>query len=61
MGWMMMWWLLGVGLITALVWALVRRGSGDASDSPEAILKRRYASGEIDQQTYEQMLGELRK
>lgn len=63
MGWMAIWWILGAALIAAVVWALVKsaRGPGGAIDSPEAILKRRYASGEIDQQTYERMLGELRK
>ncbi len=63
MGWMAIWWILGAALIAAIAWALARSalGPGSASDSPEAILKRRYAKDEIDQQTYDRMLGELRR
>jgi putative membrane protein len=63
MGWMAIWWFLGAAVIAAIVWAAVKfaRGPGSPADSPEAILKRRYAKGEIDQQTYERMLGELRR
>jgi uncharacterized membrane protein len=39
----------------------MRGPSSNPSQSPEQILKRRYAKGELDQQTYERMLGELRK
>jgi putative membrane protein len=63
MGWMVIWWFLGAALIAVIAWAVLRsaRGPGSPSDSPEQILRRRYAKGEIDQQTYERMLGELRK
>jgi uncharacterized membrane protein len=55
-----------IGLLILLVLALWRGrrsngGSDKAAEAPEQILKRRYANGEIDQQTYERMLGELRK
>jgi len=64
MGWMGIWWLLGAVLISVLVWALVRTGhrrlAGPAAESPEDILKRRYARGEIDQETYRQMKAELK-
>jgi uncharacterized membrane protein len=61
MGWMSAWWVLGAGLIAVMVWALVKASRGTASDSPEVVLKLRYAKGEIDQQTYERIRGELRK
>jgi putative membrane protein len=69
------WWMWGVmGVFGALVLALVvlaviwlasstRRG-GPASqreDSPEDILKRRYARGEIDEEEYHRKLEELRR
>jgi putative membrane protein len=63
MAWMGVWWVLGAVVIAALVWAVLApsaRGSGSRGDSPERILKRRYARGEIDHDTYERMLSELR-
>jgi len=54
MGWMAIWWVLGTVLIAALVWALLKSTRGPASgpsESPEDILKRRYAKGEIDRET----------
>lgn len=38
-----------------------KSGAGTAAQSPEEVLKRRYAAGEIDEKTYEQMLRELRQ
>ena len=64
MGWMMLWPLIGIALIGLLLWALVTRGpfgQSGAGESPEQILKRRYAKGEIDRETYERMLGDLKK
>lgn len=50
-------------VLGVLVAASARRGSsGDRSepvDSPERILKRRYAAGEIDRGTYQRMLADL--
>lgn len=64
----MMWmWLLGpLGLVVvvAIVWALAQRGSGAAppqKETPEQILKRRYARGEIDEPEYGRMLDNLRR
>jgi putative membrane protein len=63
MGWMGLWWILGAVLIAALVWALLKSTRGPMngrSDSPEEILKRRYAKGEIDRETYQRMLTDLK-
>jgi putative membrane protein len=63
MTWMGIWWLLGAALIAVLVWALLRVGRGPMGNregSPEEILKRRYAKGEIDRETFERMRTELR-
>ena len=48
-------------LIAAIVWAVLRLlpgrhaapGPGPAQDSPEEILDRRFARGEIDLETYQ--------
>ena len=65
MGWMWLWWLAGLAILIAFVWAVLRAG-GTASpragdDSPEAILKRRYARGDMSRDEYEQKLTDLRK
>ena len=63
MGWMAIWWVLGFGLVAALIAALARGAFWQASGSelPELILKRRYAKGEIDHDAYERMLVDLKK
>ena len=54
-------------LIIALVWLLTRAGMTSAPpappgrESPEEILKRRYASGEINPDDYKRMLNEIRR
>jgi len=63
MGWMGLWWILIVPVLIAVVWfarsAALR--NGNARGSPEQALKRRYANGEMDRETYERMLDDLRK
>lgn len=65
MGWMGLWWLFGLLLLVLVVWAVARAAgapvSGRGEESPEAILKRRYARGELDEQEYERRLNNLRK
>lgn len=65
MGWMWFAWPLGIVLLIVLVWALARAAAPPAppggEESAEAILKRRYARGEIDDQEYQRRLRELRK
>jgi putative membrane protein len=61
--WMTISWLVGIGLFSMFVWLLVstvNRGPG-SGPSPEEILRRRYAAGEIETEEYERRLEELRK
>ena len=62
MGWMAIWWLLVPLLIAVLVWALLKgvRGPNEMHESPERVLKQRYARGEIDRETYLRMLSDLK-
>lgn len=65
MGWMGLWWVVGLGVLAAAIWAMARAG-GTApgpgpGEPPEAILKRRYASGQIGRDEYERGLTDLRR
>ena len=53
--------LLVVAMAVYLVVRLIRPGTprGPAPETPLDILRRRYASGEIDQETFERMKREL--
>ena len=60
--WMSVSWLIGVGLFVALIWVLFRAvRPGETRETPEVILRRRYASGEIDTDEFERRLSTLRK
>lgn len=63
--WMVVWWVFGVAVLVLLVWAIARAAGGfsprAAEDSPEAILKRRYARGELDREEYQRRLEDLRR
>lgn len=65
MGWMMVWWwIFWILVIAAVVWFVARSVGGRTTaqeDSPETILKRRYARGEMSRDEYEQRLNDLRK
>lgn len=65
MGWMWLWWIVGLGIFVFLVWAVARAAGSVAAprgeDAPDMILKRRYARGEIDHDEYERRLTDLRK
>lgn len=66
MGWMWLWWILIIAAVVAVIWAAAnatRRSdeSGSTRESPVSALKRRYANGEIDRDTYQRMLEDLRK
>ena len=66
-GWIMMisWILLLVLLVAAVWWLAQGRGreaaGGTREDSAEAILRERYARGEIDEAIYRRQLDELRR
>lgn len=69
------WWGgMGIGMtlfwliVIAVIFILVKQGmgwcsghSGNASESPMKVLKKRYASGEIDKEEFESMKKELEK
>jgi len=61
MGWMWIFWVLVLAAIVAvLVWALAAsRRSAAGRESPEEILKRRYARGDITKEQFEQMRHDL--
>lgn len=64
MGWMGFGGLFFLIVIGLLIWALVRNSAGSgtaARKSPEAILKERYARGEIERDEYERRLSDLRR
>ncbi len=69
MGWGGMWfgWFFWIVLIVLIIWAIVRfsnqksNGSSNLThrETPLDILKRRYASGEITKQQYDEMRRDL--
>ena len=65
MAWMGIWWVLGLAVLIVLVWASFAGQGRDlengGEDSPETILKRRYAQGDMDRDEYERRLTDLRK
>lgn len=66
-GWFMgFMWIFWVIIIALVVWIILRAtGAGGTPvprrESPEEILKRRYASGEISREDYERMLSDVRR
>jgi putative membrane protein len=62
MVWMALWWLLGIGFFLLLIWLLVGVVRPTSMpESPETVLRRRYAAGEIDTEEFERRLEVLRK
>lgn len=63
MGGMWLFWIVVVGAVVLLVRWLVLSGSKEPEidESPEGILKRRYARGDISRYEYERQLKELRR
>ncbi|WP_062349378.1 SHOCT domain-containing protein [Herbidospora yilanensis] len=61
MGWMIIFSLVWLVLLGAVVWAAIRLAQGwggkeraqEPADTPEEILARRFARGEIDEPTYD--------
>ena len=61
--WMVVWWIVGLAVLILLVWIVARAAGGSTrtEETPERILKRRYAHGEIDREDYERRLDDLRR
>lgn len=57
------WWAFRFVVVCGLIWFVFTRvvHTRRLDDSPEAVLKRRYAQGELNQQEYERHLNDLRK
>lgn len=66
-GWMMiLWWVLILGFVVLGIWWFRRRTEGGGTSKPgadraEAILRERFARGEIDEETYRRQVAELRR
>ena len=62
--WMVVGSLLGLAVLILFVWVVARAAAGSAGrldETPEQILKRRYARGEIDREEYDRRLTHLRR
>jgi uncharacterized membrane protein len=59
-GWMLILWAVGVGTIVVLFTRDMASLRKKVDEDPESVLKRRFAKGEIDEQTYLRMLEKLR-
>lgn len=62
-GWMVLWWGFGLVVLVLLVWLIAKAvgGTSTRDDTPEQILKRRYARGEIDHDEYRRRLEDVRR
>lgn len=58
---MWLFWLLLVGLAAWALAAVLGRRPPTATDMPEQILKRRYATGDITREEFERALDDLRR
>jgi putative membrane protein len=61
--WMVLWWGFGVVVLVLLLWLTAKAvgGTSTRDDTPEQILKRRYARGEIDRDEYRRRLEDVRR
>ena len=62
--WMVLWWVAGILVLVLLVRLVAGSTSGFSrryDETPEQILKRRYAKGEIDSEEYQHRLADLRR
>jgi putative membrane protein len=62
--WMVLWWVAGIVVLVLLVRLVAGAGGGFSTrsdETPEQILKRRYAKGEIERDEYQQRLDDLRR
>jgi putative membrane protein len=62
--WMVLWWVAGLVVLVLLVRLVAGTAGGfspRSDETPEQILKRRYAKGEIEREEYQQRLEDLRR
>lgn len=62
--WMALWWVFGLAFLVLLVWLVGRAAGGPlgrVDESPEQILKKRYARGELVREEYRRRLEDLRR
>ena len=59
--WMVISWIVGIGIFTACIWLLALAVNSGGQKSPEEILRQRYAAGEIDTDEFNRRLAELRR
>lgn len=62
--WMVLWWVAGIVVLVLLVRLVAGAGGGlspRSDETPEQILKRRYAKGEIKRDEYQRRLEDLRR
>ena len=62
--WMVVWWVVGIVVLLLLVRVVVGSLGGPSArgdETPEQILKRRYAKGEIEREEYQRRLEDLRR
>jgi putative membrane protein len=62
--WMALWWVVAIVVLVLVVRMVAGSLGGPGSrvdESPEQILKRRYAKGEIDREEYQRRLEDLRR
>jgi len=55
----LLWNIVVVGVVALIFWWLLR-GSGKHAETPMDVLKKRYVSGEIDRETYQQMIEDIK-
>jgi uncharacterized membrane protein len=63
MAWMGVWWVLGAAAFAFVLWVMLASARGSTNgrtDSPERIAKKRYAQGEIDSDTFQKIIHDLR-
>lgn len=59
---MIVWWILIIAVVVVVIRALMKTNNQqDRNETPMDILKRRYASGEIDKEEFEERKRELLK
>ena len=61
--WMVLWWVAGIVVLVLFVRLVAAAGgfSPRGDETPEQILKRRYAKGEIEREEYQRRLEDLRR